>query len=42
MIHDVISNDTNHKNDRFLQKMGEKRLSKVEPWLQKCCMSISQ
>ena len=24
MIHDVISNDTNHKNDRFLQKNGRK------------------
>ena len=24
MIHDVISNDTNHKNDRFLQRNGRK------------------
>ena len=30
MIHDVISNDTNHKNDRFLQKNGRKRLSKCK------------
>ena len=28
MIHDVISNDANHKNDRFLQINGRKRLSK--------------
>ena len=28
MILDVISNDPNHKNDTFLKKMGEKRLSK--------------
>ena len=24
MIHDVISNDTNHKNDSFLQRNGRK------------------
>ena len=24
MIHDVISNDTSHKNDRFLQRNGRK------------------
>ena len=24
MIHDVISNETNHKNDRFLQRNGRK------------------
>ena len=24
MIHDVISNDANHKNDRFLQRNGRK------------------
>ena len=24
MIHDVISNETNHKNDRFLQRNGLK------------------
>ena len=24
MIHDVISNDTNHKNDRFRQRNGQK------------------
>ena len=24
MIHDVISNDTNHKNYRFLQRNGRK------------------
>ena len=24
MIHDVISYDTNHKNDRFLQRNGRK------------------
>ena len=29
MIHDVISNEANHNNDMFLQKMGEKRLSKM-------------
>ena len=29
MILDVISNDLNHKNDMFLQKMGKKRLSKM-------------
>ena len=29
MILDVISNDANHKNDMFLQKMDEKRLSKI-------------
>ena len=29
MILDVISNDPIHKNDMFLQKMGEKRLSKI-------------
>ena len=30
MIHDVISNDTNHKKDRFLQKNGLKSLSKCK------------
>ena len=25
MIHDVISNDSNHKNDRFLQRNGRKK-----------------
>ena len=25
MIHDVISNDNNHKNDRFLQINGRKK-----------------
>ena len=30
MIHDVMSNETNHKNYRFLYKeIGEKRLSKM-------------
>ena len=24
MIHDDISNDTNHKNDRYLQRYGRK------------------
>ena len=24
MIHDVISNESNHKNDRFLQRNGRK------------------
>ena len=25
MIHDVISNDSNHKSDRFLQRNGRKK-----------------
>ena len=29
MTHDVMSNDANHKNYRFLKEMGEKRLSKM-------------
>ena len=29
MILDVISNDPNHKNDMFLQKMGEKVFQNV-------------
>ena len=29
MILDVISNDPNHKNNRFLQTNGRKRLSKM-------------
>ena len=42
MILEVISNDPIHKNDTFLKNIREKRISNRYPWLQKCCMSISQ
>ena len=29
LIHDLISNEPSHNNDKFLQKMGEKCLSKM-------------
>ena len=35
LIPDVISNDPNHKIDRFLQRKERKTSSKMLPWLQK-------
>ena len=41
LILEVISNETNHENDMFLQKnIDEKRLSKIQPLLQTFCISI--